>query len=190
MDQAAEAEIEYHLFERTNLTRLKQRTYVHIEWNWCAFILQCNVSFEREKTYPFCKNNEKLALTSKIEDRNSISSWQRISSQLEDRNSKYFYVEFRAGFEYRASSKIEIQSFSKSNFELDLNFEPARWSRISSWIWISSQLEDRNSKCFQVEFRAGFEFRASSKIEIQTFSKSNLERNRKRQNSRKWKIKK
>ena len=40
------------------------------------------------------------------------------------------------------------------------------WNRISSWIWISSQLEDRNSKYFEAEYRPGFEFRASSKIEI------------------------
>jgi hypothetical protein len=104
-----------------------------------------------------------------------VSSWSWISSQLEDQNSKFSKPEIRAGVEFRASLKIEIQKFENANFELELNFEPARRSkfkifqiRISSWSWISSQLEDRNLKLSKPEFRAGVQFEVArrSKFKI------------------------
>jgi hypothetical protein len=68
-------------------------------------------------------------------------------------NSNFVQAEFRAGVEFRASSKIEIQNFQKNvNFELDLissqleikNFQ----SRISSRRWISNQFKDLKFGCF------------------------------------------
>jgi hypothetical protein len=125
-------------------------------------------------------------------------SWSWIPCQLEDQNSKFSKHEFRAGVEFRASSKIEIQNFQSPNFELELNIVPARRSefkifknpnfelelnfeparrpkfkifttRISSWSWILSQLEDRNSKFSKPKLRAGVKYRANSKIGIQNF---------------------
>jgi hypothetical protein len=102
--------------------------------------------------------------------------------------------EIRAIVIFRASSKIEIQNFLNPNFEF--NFEPARRSKIKisktqilSWSWISSQLEDQNVKKIKKESQAGFEFRASSKIEIQNFKKSNFELEMNFDPARGWKFK-
>ena len=82
-----------------------------------------------------------------------ISSWVWISSLLEYRYSKYFN-EYRAGFDFRASSKINVKYDLKPNIELDSNFEPVRRSKFKLlWSWISRQLEDRNSNCFETEFK-------------------------------------
>jgi hypothetical protein len=67
-------------------------------------------------------------------------------------------IDFRAGVEFRASSKIEIQNIQNPNFEPELNLEVAR-----------------NSKFSKPKFRAGVEFRASSKIKIQNFQNPNVQ---------------
>jgi hypothetical protein len=72
---------------------------------------------------------EKLARRSKFKaNQNRIRAGVefRVCSKVEIQNLKK--AEFRKGVEFRTSSKIEI-IFLNLNFELELNFEPARRSK-------------------------------------------------------------
>jgi hypothetical protein len=74
---------------------------------------------------------------------------------------EFWKPEFRVEVEYRASSKIEIQSVQKPEFRTGVEFRA------------SSKIEVQNVQ--KPEFSAGVEFRASSKIEIQNFENLNFE---------------
>jgi hypothetical protein len=115
------------------------------------------------------------------------------NSKIEIQNFLNPNFELELNFEPAGRSKFKISK--NPNFDLELNFEPARRSkfkifktRISWWSWISSQLEDRNSKFSKPVFLAGVIFRARSNIEILNFQNPNLELELNFEQARKSKI--